>query len=142
MAMSGQKLFTLAEANGLIPKFESLLRQVQLAYLKVKAIVGPLEESDLTPEEMERRLLEHPELRGMLADIQRSVKMIQETGAVFKGFELGLIDFPALIDGKIGFLCWQFGEGEIRWWHEIESGFAGRRPLPGVPPREVSRTVN
>lgn len=140
--MSGDKLFTLDEANALIPKLEAVVQQMQLTYLKVKQIVGPLEESELPPEAMEQRLQDHPELRGMLADIQRYVAVIQETGAQFKGIELGLVDFPALIGGHAGVLCWQYGEKEIRWWHDAESGFSSRRPLPGVPDRTVSRAVN
>lgn len=139
--MSG-KLFTLEEANALIPKFEAIVRQMQLLYLKLKGIVGPLEENALPPAEMERRLADHPELRGMLAEIQRGVAVIQESGAQFKGIELGLVDFPALIEGRPGVLCWQFGETEIRWWHDAESGFSARRPLPGIAPRTASRSVN
>ena len=47
--------------------------------------------------------------------------------------QLGLIDFPAELDGEIVYLCWQFGEPEVAFWHRIEDGFAGRRPLPGPP---------
>jgi hypothetical protein len=54
---------------------------------------------------------------------------IQATGVLIKDINLGLLDFPALKDGREVYLCWQYGEGEIAFWHEIEAGFAGRQPI-------------
>ena len=55
------------------------------------------------------------------------VRQIQATGALFKDINLGLLDFPALKDGREVYLCWKFGEGDIAFWHEIEAGYAGRQ---------------
>jgi hypothetical protein len=57
------------------------------------------------------------------------VHQILETGVSIKDVNLGLLDFPALRDGREVYLCWQYGEGEIAFWHEIEAGFAGRQPI-------------
>ena len=54
---------------------------------------------------------------------------IQALGAVVKDLELGLVDFPSLRDGEEVFLCWRVGEDEIGFWHPVDEGFAGRRPL-------------
>jgi hypothetical protein len=54
---------------------------------------------------------------------------ILETGVLIKDINLGLLDFPALRGGREVYLCWQYGEGEIAFWHEIEAGFAGRQPI-------------
>jgi hypothetical protein len=51
-------------------------------------------------------------------------------GAQVKDLDSGLIDFPALRRGETVLLCWQLGEDEIAWWHSVDDGFAGRRPLP------------
>ncbi len=126
------RLFTLDEANALVPQLEQLIQRMQLHYLKLQSILGPAADN---PDELARRLQDYPELRSLLDDIERCVKTIQETGAEFKGVELGLVDFRAVIDGQVGYLCWQFGEKEIRWWHTLEGGFGGRRPLPGAPER-------
>jgi hypothetical protein len=126
-----EKLFTLDEVNALIPQLESLLVQIQLRYVKVQNILGKVEEG-VPPQDMERQLREHPELRTFLDEIQRYVAAIQEMGGQFKGVELGLVDFPFLHENKIALLCWQFGEKEIRWWHGTDTGFSGRRPLPGT----------
>ena len=48
---------------------------------------------------------------------------------LIKDINLGLLDFPALKDGREVYLCWQYGEGEIAFWHEVEAGFAGRQPI-------------
>ena len=55
---------------------------------------------------------------------------IVEHGAEVKDLDEGLIDFPALRGGETVLLCWKLGEGEIEYWHRVEDGFAGRRPLP------------
>jgi hypothetical protein len=57
------------------------------------------------------------------------VHQIQEAGALFKDINLGLLDFPALKDGREVYLCWKYGEGDIAFWHEIEEGYAGRQPI-------------
>lgn len=57
------------------------------------------------------------------------VQEILGYGVEVKDFDRWLIDFPHLRDGKVVYLCWQRGEDRIEWWHEIETGFAGRTPL-------------
>jgi hypothetical protein len=55
---------------------------------------------------------------------------IDALGVQLKDYARGLIDFPAMRDGRVVLLCWQIGEGEeIEWWHDLETGFAGRQPL-------------
>jgi hypothetical protein len=62
--------------------------------------------------------------------LAKLVDEIAERGAEVKDLDEGLIDFPALRDGETVLLCWRLGEDEIGFWHRIEDGFAGRRPLP------------
>jgi hypothetical protein len=57
------------------------------------------------------------------------VHQVQDTGALFKDINLGLLDFPALKDDREVYLCWKYGEQDIAFWHEIEAGFAGRQPI-------------
>lgn len=52
----------------------------------------------------------------------------------------GLVDFPAMIDGRLVYLCWKLGEPEIRYWHDLEAGFAGRQPLR-IEPAATGGTV-
>jgi hypothetical protein len=62
--------------------------------------------------------------------LARLVDEITSHGAQVKDLDTGLIDFPALRHGETVLLCWQLGEDEIAWWHRVEDGFEGRRPLP------------
>jgi hypothetical protein len=70
------------------------------------------------------------EVDGVARRLARLVDEIASHGAQVKDLDSGLIDFPALHRGATVLLCWQLGEDEIAWWHRIEDGFAGRRPLP------------
>ena len=58
------------------------------------------------------------------------VEEIEALGAEVKDLELGLVDFPAEREGETVLLCWRVGEDEIGYWHGLDEGFAGRRPLP------------
>lgn len=62
--------------------------------------------------------------------VARSVTRIQELGVLVKDLDRGLIDFPALRGDEEVLLCWEVGEDEVAYWHGLEEGFAGRRPLP------------
>jgi hypothetical protein len=64
------------------------------------------------------------------AGVARCVEGIHELGGQVKDVEQGLVDFPALRSGEEVLLCWRLGEDEIRYWHGLEDGFAGRRELP------------
>ena len=71
-------------------------------------------------------------LSNMVKDFEKLdtlVHQIQDMGVYVKDINLGLLDFPALREGREVYLCWQYGEGEIAFWHEVEAGFAGRQPI-------------
>jgi hypothetical protein len=71
-------------------------------------------------------------LSEMVKDFEKLdalVHQIQDMGILIKDINLGLLDFPALKDGREVYLCWQYGEGEIAFWHEVEAGFAGRQSI-------------
>jgi hypothetical protein len=70
------------------------------------------------------------EVDAIARRLARLVDEIGRHGAQVKDLDTGLIDFPALRGGETVLLCWQLGEDEIAYWHRIEDGFAGRRPLP------------
>ena len=64
------------------------------------------------------------ELRGSMAELE-------ELDVVLRDLDRGLLDFPSLRDGREVYLCWEEGEDAIRYWHEPDAGFGGRRPLDG-----------
>lgn len=61
--------------------------------------------------------------------LNQAVRAILATGALLKDINIGLVDFPALREDREIYLCWKYGEEDIRFWHEIDAGYAGRRPL-------------
>lgn len=64
-----------------------------------------------------------------VAGIARCVARIHEAGALVKDLDAGLVDFPATRDGQDVLLCWRLGESEIGFWHGVDEGFSGRKPL-------------
>ena len=64
------------------------------------------------------------------AEVVRSVAELQELGLLVKDLDEGLVDFPALRDGEEVLLCCRLGEEEVAFWHSLDDGFAGRKPLP------------
>ena len=74
----------------------------------------------------------NPTLSRMVKTFDRLdalIHNIQDTGVIIKDINTGLLDFPAIKDEREVYLCWQYGEDEIAFWHEIEDGFAGRQSI-------------
>jgi len=61
--------------------------------------------------------------------LREAIEALDELGVVVKDLDAGLVDFPSERDGELVLLCWQLGEERVAWWHTLDSGFAGRRPL-------------
>lgn len=126
-------LFTVAEANALLPEIVPLLMEMRARKVELDTALAELE--TLTPA---MRLNGHAaEARSLEARIHESsmelaagVDHLRDQGIEIKSIDHGLIDFPSVRGNRVVFLCWRLGEGaEIRFWHEIDAGFAGRRPL-------------
>lgn len=61
--------------------------------------------------------------------VRRLLLGLEEAGVVVRDIDRGLVDFPAVLDGEEVYLCWQSGEDQVEFWHDLEGGFAGRQPL-------------
>lgn len=133
--MRPEKLFRLDEANAFVPRLQILMERLQRGALRLHDEMTSLARergvalADLATEELLRR---RPEARVVAEELDAVVHEIQDTGAHLKDIQFGLIDFPSERDGEIVYLCWQFGEPEVAFWHGLEDGFAGRRPVPGT----------
>ena len=68
-------------------------------------------------------------LEQAAAEVSACVEELTSLGVQVKDLDSGLVDFPAFRDGEEVLLCWQLGEDDIGWWHTLDGGFAGRRPL-------------
>lgn len=126
------RLFTLEEAQGLLLEIEPLVGQMKSAFKRIRReIADASKATGLQPSNP--RLSEHLEQRGvanaLVSEVNGLIRRIHEHGCVVNGPEAGLIDFPALFDSEIVFLCWKHGEPRIEHWHRIPDGFANRKPL-------------
>jgi hypothetical protein len=128
--------FTPDEANAALGEVAPLVEQLVATRRDHVAALERQEELErkirgngggIPPAELADASAEVDELAGGLA---RLVDEIGEHGAQVKDLDEGLIDFPALRHGETVLLCWKLGEDEIRYWHRVEDGFAGRRSLP------------
>ena len=72
----------------------------------------------------------------LTAQLKEAIDRIQATGCVVKDMDEGLVDFPSLVDGQEVYLCWKLGEERIAYWHGLEEGFAGRKPLDESTPED------
>jgi hypothetical protein len=121
------KLFTAEEANELIPRLEAMVRKLQANAAQARARAA---EAGVSAK-VEQLSRTDPLLRTALREMSKIAEEIQGLGCFLKDIDLGLVDFPAEINGDTVFLCWQYGEPRLVAWHPIDEGFGSRRPLPG-----------
>ena len=69
------------------------------------------------------------ELEQAATALNSLIERVRELGCEVKDIDQGLVDFRTVREGREVYLCWKLGEPDVRWWHELETGFAGRRPL-------------
>jgi hypothetical protein len=126
--------FTLAEADSLLPRLTELMLELRVRKAEYDRFMRQGEESG--QKMRDNGYLVEAELKEAQAGLEQAAEAvnslaeeIQEMGCELKGIEEGLIDFRAEMDGREVYLCWKFGEGRIDWWHELDTGFAGRQPL-------------
>ncbi|GIX01698.1 MAG: hypothetical protein KatS3mg112_0635 [Thermogutta sp.] len=130
----GKIYLSIDEANALIPRIEPLVRRMvdlardlQARYERLAAIPAA---------RRERHPLYKDELADIEAGIRRDFEKLKEwvdelasLGAITKSPVEGIIDFYSQYNGRDIFLCWRLGEPQIEFWHEVDAGFAGRRPV-------------
>lgn len=120
--------FTVEEANALIHTLESLVQQLQAQQTLMGSEYAELE----ALREMARHNGGHARGGPYLGELARFASLIEDLhshGCLLKDIAKGLVDFPALKDGREVYLCWMVGEESVEWWHERETGFAGRQPI-------------
>ncbi len=126
------RLFTVDEANDLLPKLRPLIEQVLENIRRLKgASESVIRREGLDPDapNLMNRLRDDGEIARLIGQVKGWVDEINSYGCICKGVEQGLVDFPCLLGTEVVFLCWQIGEPAVGYWHRIEDGFAGRKPL-------------
>ena len=131
-----ERLFNRQEAEGLLPLLQQLLAtaiekkkasdvieqefsRIQNRILLYGGIIPPY--AYLAEKKLERD--------KCVAAIREALGKIEQTGCVVKDLDVGLVDFPSVVNDEQVYLCWKLGEERIRYWHRMDEGFAGRKPL-------------
>jgi hypothetical protein len=122
-----ERHFTRAEANSLLPQLTTLLSRLKDA------------KDELTDSEAHEALSEAAPTNGggeqgsrvgiAFLEVRRLIDTVEQAGIVLRDIDRGLVDFPALRDGREVYLCWELGENEVAYWHDLEGGYGGREPL-------------
>ena len=122
-----ERLFSREEANALLPQLTAMLTQLRES------------KDELTDAEAHEALSEAAPSNGggdegrqvgvAFLEVRRILETIEPSGIVLRDIDRGLVDFPAVMDDREVYLCWELGEDEVAFWHELETGFGGREPL-------------
>lgn len=121
------KYFTPTEAKKTLP----LVRKI------VRDILDSSREMRIIADEIGNEVEKDPRIQKLADNIEEFMQELEEIGCFFKdwNFQIGLVDFPSIIEGKEVFLCWRSDEDDIMYYHEINAGFAGRKL---IPPEELT----
>jgi hypothetical protein len=122
-----ERHFSRDEANALLPRLKPLLRQLRDA------------KDELTDTDAHEALSEAAPANGggeegrkvgiAFLEVRRLLEALAEAGIVLRDIDRGLVDFPTIVEGREAYLCWELGEDEVSYWHDISSGYRGREPL-------------
>ena len=129
-----ERIFTLTEARRLIPQVAPIIEEFATKQRRLQSLQTLMETirrsatSNGGSAHADTREQEQ-EAAEIGAELRRTLQALHELGAELKDPEQGLLDFPALREGRRVYLCWRRGEPTIDWWHEISAGFAGRQPI-------------
>jgi len=130
------KTFTLDQAHRLLPVLKSLLKRS----MEGKQLIDQVEKEQ---QDIRHRILlsgglsvDIPALSHRraqrdkaLQEIKDAVAEINSIGVQVKDLDIGLLDFPCALEDEVVLLCWKYGEDKIRYWHGLEEGFKGRKPI-------------
>jgi hypothetical protein len=130
------KIFTLEEANALLPVVESLLDRAIRAKEEAERLEGEMQllrqriflaggmTMDVGGVQRNRK-----DTEAHLQTAKDALAELDAIGVQVKDLDTGLLDFPTRVDGELVLLCWRRGETRIEYWHTVEAGFRGRQPL-------------
>jgi hypothetical protein len=124
------KIFTVEEANALLPTVRGILSRIQRAYKRLSAYQPAAKKAAEAAETGGGGIPYGLQYAALLTELTTRIAELETLGVQLKDFDRGLVDFPSMREGRVVLLCWQMGEGdELEWWHDVEAGFAGRTRL-------------
>ena len=127
------KMFTVDQANAILPKVQASLAEMREIKKTIMANQARIDIEEMTavggnrPQDRIEPILK--EIEHDVHSFHKAMESLGEMGCELKDLETGLVDFYSMRDKEVVFLCWQEGEDQIEWWHPLETGFGGRQPL-------------
>ena len=121
--------FTTNEANDALPDVIKKFEYTLAKNTEVKKIEQELQISISTTNSFESYVNLKQKLNSAITKFYESVELLENTGVIVKSIEQGLLDFPSKRFDEEVCLCWKYGESDIKFWHEKDSGFMGRKPI-------------
>jgi hypothetical protein len=132
-----KKYFSVPEAEALIPELTRIMETAMDAHSEAQGIRAALQGEQrrimvsgggiIDPASWKERA---GRLEALASRVQKGIETVVRLEGIPKDLGIGLVDFPFLLDGEEVNLCWRFGEKKIRFWHGLDEGFAGRKPIP------------
>ena len=121
--------FTTNEANAALPDVIKKYEYALAKQTEVRKLEQQLQICVSTTNSFEEYVTLKQKLNSVITKFYESVEILENTGVVVKSIDQGLLDFPAKRFDEEVWLCWKYGETEIKFWHEKDSGFMGRKPI-------------
>jgi len=126
--------FTPEEADAAIPELEKIFAVAldikAKAETKVAAVRALEAAKDSDPAQL---AIERSQVEFLAQCLEQALQAVEKLGAVLKGIDPVLVDFPARVEGREAYLCWKGGEKRVEHYHTMDDGFSGRRPLRRSP---------
>lgn len=124
------KLFTIEEANSLLPSVRTIVKSIQRSHRRLISFQTTAKHAADGAENGGGGMMQGPRYANLLIELSLGAGQLESLGVQLKDYSQGLIDFPSMRDGRVVLLCWKADEGDqLEWWHDLEAGFGGRQPL-------------
>ncbi len=126
------KYYDLSAADARVEELGTILEALRKDRDTIAKVQRSLEQahgSDGNGESHDELDQRREQMASTIRRMETAVRQIDAWGISLRDIGTGLVDFPALVNGRPIWLCWKLGESNIAWWHELDAGVAGRKPL-------------
>ncbi|HEX7141635.1 MAG TPA: DUF2203 domain-containing protein [Nitrososphaeraceae archaeon] len=123
-------LFTVDKANTILPKVKKRFDEILCCKNNVMDIQEELQNLSDSNCSFEKFIKKKQELNHAVTSLYNMIQELEDLGIMIKSVDEGLLDFPSIRDDEEIWLCWKFGENQVKFWHRKEEGFMGRKPIP------------
>ena len=124
--------FTPQDVNKILPEIQKQFSQIILLRNKVISLQEDLQKITNEGSKFSNFIAKKQELNSAVSRLYKEIEGLEKRGIMIKSVDDGLLDFPSLRFDEEVWLCWKYGESEIKFWHGRDEGFMGRKPLSGA----------